>query len=160
MLWAETASPNLVYNGTDNTAITVGRFGESVYSQIRRFVVVKVHRQRHFVYACAISTYGDQGVLKPGCNASEHTIVYLRGQQPVYLRGERERGMEKDPIQIEPTDDREQMKPASRVRLGKIHPIEWNVKVRDIGMVSPGDMSKLVRYYREENDSGFDADDY
>lgn len=55
MLWAETlsetASRNHVRNGTVNTAITVGRFGQGVYSQIRRFVVVRVNRRDHFVYA-------------------------------------------------------------------------------------------------------------
>jgi hypothetical protein len=57
MLWAETASATmqLARHGTENTAITVGRFGEMVYSQIRRFVVVKVNRERHFVYAWSVS---------------------------------------------------------------------------------------------------------
>jgi len=115
---------------------------------------------RHdLTFASPISTYGDQGVLKPGCNASEHTIVYLNGTQPTYLRGEWEKGMHKEPIQIEPAEPGEQMRPASRVRLGKVHSIEWNVKVREIGIVSQGDMSKLVRYHREESDRGFDADE-
>jgi hypothetical protein len=53
MLWAETASATMKQAriGTENTAITIGRFGEQVYSQIRRFVVVKVNRDGHFVYA-------------------------------------------------------------------------------------------------------------
>ena len=106
----------------------------------------------------AISTYRGQGVLKRGCNAVEHTIVYLTGQQPVYIQGEWEKGMTKEPIMIQPTDMTERMDPMSRVRLGKAYPIEWNVKLRDIGMVSRGDMTKLVRYYREEAGNGFDPD--
>jgi hypothetical protein len=51
MLWAETASATMARNGTENTAITVGRFGQGVFSQIRRFVIMKVNRQRHFIYA-------------------------------------------------------------------------------------------------------------
>jgi hypothetical protein len=51
MLWAETASETLTRNATENTSITVGRFHENVFSQIRRFVVVDVNRGRHFVYA-------------------------------------------------------------------------------------------------------------
>lgn len=60
MLWAESASATMSRGGTENTAVTVarfnpavtpGRFQEAVYSQIRRFVVVKVNRQRHFIYA-------------------------------------------------------------------------------------------------------------
>jgi len=50
--------------------------------------------------------YALRGVLKPGYNASEYTIAYLKGQQPVSLDGEKERGMCKDPIEIESTDPR------------------------------------------------------
>jgi hypothetical protein len=52
MLWAETASATMHQGrrGTENTAITVGRFGQQVYSQIRRFVVVKADKDRHFVH--------------------------------------------------------------------------------------------------------------
>jgi hypothetical protein len=52
MLWTETASQTLTArNGTENTNITTGKYGENIFSQIRRFVVVDVNRERHFVYA-------------------------------------------------------------------------------------------------------------
>jgi hypothetical protein len=51
MLWAETASFAMARNGTENTVITIGRYGERVYSQIRCFVIVKVNRKNDFVYA-------------------------------------------------------------------------------------------------------------
>jgi hypothetical protein len=56
MLWAETASATIMQarHGTENTAITVGQLGEKIYSQIRRFVVVKVNREHHFVYAWSV----------------------------------------------------------------------------------------------------------
>jgi len=97
--------------------------------------------------------------MKRGCAASEHTIVHLTGSQPTYLPGEWERGMKKDPIEIEPTLASETMEPASRLRFGKIHSIEWNVKVRDIGLVSRKHMSRLMRYYKQEEENGFDNDD-
>jgi hypothetical protein len=74
------------------------------------------------------------------------------------IPGEWERGMTKDPIMIEPTDASEKMKGTSRLRCGKIYSIEWNVKVRDIGMVSTQDKIKLLEYYREEQRQGFDPD--
>jgi hypothetical protein len=74
------------------------------------------------------------------------------------IPGERERGMTKEPIMIEPTDVGEKMKGTSRLRCGKIYSIEWNVKVRDIGMVSAQDKTKLLEYYREEQRQGFDPD--
>jgi hypothetical protein len=175
MLWGRYTSAIQAGCGTENTAITVHRYSQGIFSQVRRFVVVDVNRNRNFVYAwldndrssndckltrsSAISTYGRQGALKRGCNASEHTIVYLKGTDPVWIPGERERGMTKEPIMIEPTEALETMQPSSRLRCGKIHSIEWNVKVRDIGMVTPRDKAKLLRYYREEQNERFDPND-
>jgi hypothetical protein len=67
--------------------------------------------------------------------------------------------MTKEPIMIEPTDAQETMQLFSRLRCGKIYSIEWNIKVRDIGMVASRDKAKLLRYYREEQNEGFDPDD-
>jgi hypothetical protein len=67
--------------------------------------------------------------------------------------------MTKDPIEIVPKDATETMHAASRLRLGKIHSIEWNVKVREIGQVAGKHMSRLVKYFKEEQDNGYD-DDY
>jgi hypothetical protein len=66
--------------------------------------------------------------------------------------------MTKDPIMIEPADASEEMWDTSRLRCGKIHSIEWNVKVRDIGMVSIRDKTKLLKYYKEGLNDGFDPD--
>lgn len=101
-----------------------------------------------------ISNYRGQGVLKPGLNASSHGIVYLRGTKPMYLPGEEKRGMYKKPIEIVPTDPDEELSPASRVNFGKVYPIELNVKVHDVGMISDNDMRKLLSYYRMENEIG------
>ena len=97
--------------------------------------------------------------MKPGCNASEHTIVYLKPGQPYYIPGEYERGMTKDPIAIEATDPNEEMRPKSRLRLGKVVSIECNVKVRDIGMVAAEHRSKLLDYFQTEQDNGFEPDE-
>jgi hypothetical protein len=51
------------------------------------------------------------------------------------------------------------MEPTSRLRFGKIHSIEWNVKVREIGVVSRKHMSKLLAYHQEEEGKGFDDDE-
>jgi hypothetical protein len=67
--------------------------------------------------------------------------------------------MRKDPIEIIATDATETIEPASRLRFGKIYSIEWNVKVRDIGKVAGKHMSKLVKYFKEEDKCGFDDDE-
>jgi hypothetical protein len=107
----------------------------------------------------AMMTYKHRGVLEPGCNASEHAIAHLKGQQPVCLEGEQERGMTKDPIEIEPVDSQVSMSPMSRIRFGKTFSIEFNVKVREIGMVSQKHLSKLSEYHQAEMNSGWDPDD-
>lgn len=89
--------------------------------------------------------------MKPGCNPAEHAIVYFRGTDPThcYVPGEYEGGMNKEPIMIDPADPTIMINPYSRIRFGKVYPIEMNVKVKDIGRVSPDHLSKL-RQYRED----------
>jgi hypothetical protein len=98
--------------------------------------------------------------MKPGCNAREHTIVHLRDRPPSYVSGEIEKGMTKDPLMIHPTDPTEEMPPESRLRLGKVVSVECNVKVRDIGMVIPEHRWKLLDYYQQEQDNGYEPDEY
>ncbi|KAF2251135.1 hypothetical protein BU26DRAFT_276633 [Trematosphaeria pertusa] len=148
MLYSEAASESMARAGDDS--VTVVKFGEHVFSQIRRFVVVSV--KRNFVKACGISTYSGRGTLKPGCNPREHAPIYFVGSSPVWLVGEHERGMTKDPIAVEPADSSLTMPVSSRIRFGKTYPIEWNVKVKDIGRVVPEDLRKLITYWKEEDD--------
>lgn len=97
-----------------------------------------------------ITTYSGRATTKSGCNPSEHTVVYFAGTAPQYVKHEKGNGMTKEPIQIEPTDPNDKMDPASRLRFGKTFPVEWNVKVKDIGKVNSHHLSKLVRYWKEE----------
>jgi len=96
--------------------------------------------------------------LKTGCNASEHTIVHSKGHPPQFVDGEWEKGMTKEPIAIDPADKNEAMSPTSRLRLVKTYPIRCDVKVRDIGMVIPEHKTKLMGYYQDERDAGFEHD--
>ncbi|CAI6332918.1 unnamed protein product [Periconia digitata] len=148
MLYGEATSETEARSGSDNDAVTLARFGQRLYSQIRRFVVVSV---RHgYVNTCAMSTYSQRGVLKPGCNPSEHTVIYSQGKQPTYIEGEFQAGMIKEPIEFIPADSSVVFNPFTRLRLGKTYPIEWNVKVKDIGAVHPEHLSKLLMYWRIE----------
>jgi hypothetical protein len=98
-------------------------------------------------------------VLKPGFNPLEHTIVYLRGTEPVYMTGEWERGMTKTPLMIEPAEAKELMTPSSRLRLGKVYTIECNVKVRDIGKIATEHKTLLLGYHKELRELGWEPDD-
>lgn len=98
-----------------------------------------------------ISTYKGRATTKSGCNPKEHAIVYFSGSRPKYVDGEQGNGMDKDAIEIVPAPRGDSsMDPASRLRFGKTYPIEWNVKVKDIGQVHPRHMSRLIRYWKLE----------
>jgi hypothetical protein len=75
------------------------------------------------------------------------------------LPGERDRGMTEEPVMIEPTEESETMSPFSRLQLRKIHSIEWNTRVRDIGMVASSDRTRLLRYFQELTDHDPDSGD-
>lgn len=45
------ATTNTRYTAHPNSPIVLGPFGQNIYSSIRRFVVMRVNKQRHFVEA-------------------------------------------------------------------------------------------------------------
>lgn len=108
------------------------------------------------MWACILSkpspvfTYGGQATLKPGCRPVEHAIIYYSTlQSPILLPNETV--LPKQPIGVLPSVGHQQpMSTASRVRFGKVYPIDWNVKVKDLGKVVDGDMERLLAYYVNE----------
>lgn len=118
-------------------------FNEQIYTSIRRFVVVQ--ERRGFCYACPISTYGGRATLKPGLNPKDHAVVYTTDKLPFCF--EDETGMDKEPIGVYPTGYNE-LHRASRINFAIHHPIQHNVKVKDLGMVCEDHMPKLEAYWR------------
>lgn len=100
----------------------------------------------------AISTYRNQGTFKNGCYPGEHALVYNYGVVPesCYFLGERENGLYKAPIMVYPANDSTLLTKESRIRFGKIYSIEWNVKVKDIGIVADEDLGTLIAHHNEE----------
>lgn len=101
----------------------------------------------------AISTYRNQGTCKRGCDPSEHALVYNQGVNPegCYFQGERERGLTKEPIKVVAADRTAYLTKESRIRFGKIYSIEWNVKVKDIGIVVNEDLGTLLEHHNYED---------
>lgn len=73
---------------------------------------------------------------------SEHAIAYSWGQQPELLPGES--GIVMDPICIVMNEGERPLSVASRIYFGIHHPIQYNVKVKDIGYVSGDHMGRLL----------------
>ena len=93
-----------------------------------------------------ISTHGSQGATKKGIIQNDQCIVYTGPIAPAKLAMEKK--MHKDPIQMIPINPQEKLDPLSRTDLAKIFPVEHNVKLREVGMVSNAHLKKLIAYVK------------
>jgi hypothetical protein len=59
-----------------------------------------------------------------------------------------ETGMTKKPIQVDPAGADQKLDAISRVCFAKIYTVEHNVKVMEVGRISPSSMKDLVCYFR------------
>jgi hypothetical protein len=98
-----------------------------------------------------IFTYSGQGTMKRGVNPGEHAIAYGYGSVPQQLQGEQI--LAKGPICIVATDNHRPMSKAARIRFGIYHPVQYNVKVKDIGYVHPDWMPTFLGYWNTEQDT-------
>lgn len=92
-----------------------------------------------------ISTNGGKGAAKTGLKQGEHAIAYTSAVPPPPLLEER---LSKEPIRINAVDQTEKLDATSRINLGKVYPVEHNVKICEVGMVAPADIRKLTAYYK------------
>ena len=97
-----------------------------------------------------IYTYGEQGVLKSGLSADDrkaHTVIHMTGERPTDLQDEHL--MNKEPIAVDPASPDQKLNKWSRLDFRRVHTVEHNVKVKDIGQVSKGSMPYLITYFRD-----------
>jgi hypothetical protein len=134
-----------------NSSSSEPRFAnQSVHTRSRRFVVVR--RKLEFCFACPIFTYSNMATLKIGVRPEEHGIAYSDGQDPKLIPGER--GIKKPSIAILLTQGVSSLNIASRIHYGTHHPIQYNVKARDIGQVLPHHVPALIESWKAENVRG------
>lgn len=138
----------------DRNISTVKYTDHKVFTQTRRFVVVR--QRREFAFACPIFTYNGRATTKPGVKAEEHGIAFSWGREPQTLSGES--GITKAPIGVVMTDENSPLDIASRIYFGIHHPIQYNVKVKDIGFVHQEHMHILIGNWKEEDRKPEDSD--
>ena len=97
-----------------------------------------------------IFTYGNRATTKSGVEPSEHAIIHIQGTRPRLVSGEAT--LEKKSIAVVPAGSGVRLAPASRINFGIQHPIQHNVKVKDLGTVCGEDMPYLIAYFRMEKD--------
>tara|TARA_R110002003_G_scaffold6_9_gene337 strand:+ start:1632 stop:3824 length:2193 start_codon:yes stop_codon:yes gene_type:complete len=131
-----------------NSCISEVRFrGNFVHTQSRRFVVVR--RRPEFSYACPIFTYSNRGTTKKGVRPDEHGIAYSDGRQPECVKGET--GIKKQSIAVVMALGEPSLHVASRIYYGIHHPIQYNVKVKDIGQVVKHHVPTLIGNWKAED---------
>ena len=152
LLWHESAGdgkpgaePSLVEH------ITVGRYGQRVFSHIRRMAVV---RERGGYCVCIpINTYGGQGVMKHGLGTTEreaHSIIHANDTAP-YATEEELAFLVKKPIAVKMASKEQKLDKMSRINFGKPSSVEWNVKVMHVGRVVPDSIATFLGYYFNES---------
>ena len=150
LLWHENAGDDNPRREGYVDITTKGRFGQRVFSHIRRMAVVK--ERSGFCVCIPINTYGGQGVAKPGLYLAErqaHSIIHERGLAP-YSTEEEKPFLIKKPIAVNMANKEQQLDKMSRVNFGKPNSVEWNVKVMNVGKVAPESMATFTGYYYNE----------
>jgi len=166
MVWHENAGtvrgPNnqKISRGPNQTAVshklekpfhsyTLTRDGVKVFSHIRRFVIVKARNP--YCWAIPINSYGGYGLSRKRMSERErnaHTIIYDITKGPQRVQGELE--FSKSPIAVNMAAG-ETLTHASRLHFDKPQSIDWNIKVKNIGMIKgPVHIRNLIIYFQTE----------
>jgi hypothetical protein len=149
----ETAGANSTANMNDyysNPSLNAVKYKNNiVFTQVRRFVVVRTKRE--FCYACPIFTYSGKATTKKGVRPAEHGVAYSWGTEPRLVPGEV--GIKKASIAIVMAKDVPELEPASRIYYGIQHPIQYNLKVKEIGYVPQTHVPTLIGNWRAEDEN-------
>lgn len=157
-----TEPPGATMPGRDDDNVSLVKYGEIVYTNVRRFIVVREGRgfcyAWYVLYICSlvpttlaiiltfcspVSTYGGRATRKRGLDPSTHAIVYTTDASPLYVSGEME--LHIPPIPVEPEDDTPRLSPASRINFALHRPIQHNVKAKNLGIVRPDYIAVLIQ---------------
>jgi hypothetical protein len=126
-----------------------GSFGESILSHIQRVVVVK--EGHGFSWCVPITTYQGKGVAKRGLSDEDrraHAIIYMEGTNIRPTAAERDM-MDKESIAVHAAATDQKLDPMSRINFGKVHTIEHNVKVMNVGRISRDDLDDFKHYWNQ-----------
>jgi len=151
VLWPETAGTPSNTHISQTGHRSYGRFGQEIYSSIRRMVVI---REGHGVCWCIpINTYGGQGLKRPSFNKDDidaHAIIHMIDQQHTYLVGE-PRSRKRNPIAVKKARADQKLDPASRLNFARVHSVDHRVKVMDVGSVIPECLQDLEEYWKQHS---------
>ncbi|OAL35344.1 hypothetical protein AYO20_05395 [Fonsecaea nubica] len=156
MLWHDNETATARPAG-DTGCVTPGPYGQKIYSQIRRFAVVK---QGHgFSWAIPVNTYHEQGTTRYNVTDEEdiqaHAIIYMRGTVPQLLPNETI--LEKQAIMVDAAAKDIKLHHTSRIRFDKVFTIEHNVIVSNVGKISEDSMPFFYEYWKKQALEGLEG---
>jgi hypothetical protein len=119
-----------------------------IYSHVRHFAVV---REGHgYCWAVMINTYSGKGVAKPGLSPEDiqaHAIIHDSEYHPRRTYGEPE--MTKKPIEVDLSEDADNLSSASRINFAKVTTVEHNVRAMAVALISKDSMANFTAYWRQ-----------
>jgi hypothetical protein len=97
-----------------------------------------------------INTYNGRGLSKPGFSREDrraHAVIYMSGTTP-WLAGN-ELDVVKQPIAVDKSSEDQVLDKYSRLNFARIHSVDFNTKVMDVGFVAKNSLAYLDGYYHE-----------
>lgn len=147
MVWSE---PGQNPSDVASSCWTMDSYGQWIYTKPRRFIVVRAHLNSCLVVP--ITSYGEQGVSKPGVKKSDHCIAYTGRVAPLPLHEEApkpgESGMQPFPIRIDPDELGARLDEASRIDFSRPRTVDHYNLVKNFGKVHPDSMSALLTQFQ------------
>ncbi|KAI0966509.1 hypothetical protein F4678DRAFT_448711 [Xylaria arbuscula] len=135
--WVEPMSSRLEDQSATDTTRTTDPYG-GAFTKMRRFIVIR--EGYHCSWCVPIHTYQGRGTTKPDIKLHDHAKMYRIGNTEV----EAEFPLRKPiGIVIEGESELHQLHPASLVNFGKIHTIEHDISVMNIGYVPKSQVACL-----------------
>jgi hypothetical protein len=161
VLWHVPGSTEPPKGNTGATRVlTVGKYGEPIYSTIRRMVVV---REGHGFCVCIqINTYGGRGLKKftsrtqkgeifitraQQAEIENHSIIHMADTNPSYINGEP--STSRKAIPVDRAASYQRLGSDSRLCYSQPSTVQHNVKAMHVGQVKREYLPWLVHYYNQ-----------
>ena len=119
---------------------------QMVHAKPRIFVVVR-QKSKHCL-CVPVYTYHQQATSKPGVNPEDHAPLIVDGTSVEFHENEEKEKLKKA-LSMIPEGQKAQWSPMSRINLGKVQSVEYNLKVRTVGRLTHSSTTDLEILFRE-----------
>jgi hypothetical protein len=139
-LWHDELGSNASEQGSIVSTVI---YGEKIYSKVRRFIVVRPGGDRRSATCLPIYSYGDNSQGKSSIKRDGHGFIYSRKKPKIVS------GMCSKALRVIIAQNSQHLTDPSLVHYGKVHTVESNWKVKDIGVLDDDSIKTLLHYWRK-----------